>query len=424
LKEFKKAANLLKKFKDESYHFGQDILEEALRDASKMGRKAILFRSSFPGSDAYVDLITSSLKQSGTALAGIFKGAGPNSPKEDVLKMAASIDKIGPDFVITFGGGSNIDAAKAALVLHTFGGDLDDYFGVGIVSAAIKNSTKTLLPHLAIQTNAGSGAHLTKYSNITDSITLQKKLIIDEAVVPGLSIFDYSVTYNAPIGITSDGALDGFTHLIEVLYGSEGKPGFKKVSDIASTGLDLIVKYLPEVINAPDDNNARNALCYGTDLGGYAIMIGGTNGAHLTSFSLVDILSHGRACAIMEPYYSVFFAPAITDSLRIVGNIFKKYGYSRTDFNKISGRQLGLSVASAMIGFAKKIGFPTTLDEVEGFSKIHIERALKAAKDPALKSKLENMPIPLSPDMVDIYMKRVLESAASGDLNIIENIQS
>ena len=153
-------------------------------------------------------------------------------------------------------------------------------------------------------------------------------------------------------------------------------------------------------------------------------MIGGTNGAHLTSFSLVDILSHGRACAITEPYYSVFFAPAITDSLKIVGNIFKKYGYSRTDFNKISGRQLGLSVASAMTGFAKKIGFPTTLGEVEGFSKMHIERALKAAKDPALKSKLENMPIPLSPDMVDIYMKRVLESAASGDLNIIENIQS
>ncbi len=424
MKEFKQAANLLKKFKGESYHFGQDILEEALRNSSKMGRKAILFRSSFPGSDAYVDLITSSLKQSGTALAGIFKGAGPNSPKEDVRRMADAIDKAKPGFVITFGGGSNIDAAKAALVLHTFGGDLDDYFGTGIVSAAIKDSSKKLLPHLAIQTLAGSGAHLTKYSNITDSITLQKKLIIDEAIVPGLSIFDYSVTYNAPIGITSDGALDGFTHLIEVLYGSEGKPEFKKVSDIASAGLELIVKYLPEVINAPGDNIARNALCYGTDLGGYAIMTGGTNGAHLTSFSLVDILSHGRACAIMEPYYSVFFAPAITDSLRIIGNIFKKYGYSRTDYNKISGRQLGLSVASAMIGFAKKIGFPTTLGEVEGFSKIHIERALKAAKDPALKSKLENMPIPLSPDMVDIYMKRVLESAASGDLNIIENIQS
>ncbi len=424
MQEFSKAEDLLRQFKANKYLFGQDILKKAVKNASKMGRSALLFRSTFTGSDDYVDLIKNTLEKSGVVLAGIFKGAKPNSPKEDVLRMAAVIDKTKPDFVITFGGGSNIDAVKAALVLHAFGGDLDEYFGVGRVSAAIKESNKNLLPHLAIQTLAGSGAHLTKYSNISDMAKSQKKLIIDEAVVPDLSIFDYSITYNAPLGTTSDGALDGFTHLIEVLYSTEGKPGFKKISDIAHTGIGLIVKYLPEVINAPNDSTARNALCYGTDLGGYAIMIGGTNGAHLTSFSLVDILSHGRACAIMEPYYSVFFAPAITDSLRIVGNIFKKYGYSRTDFNKISGRQLGLSVASAMIGFAKKIGFPTTLNEVEGFSKMHIERALKAARDPALKSKLKNMPIPLSPGMIDIYMKKILESAASGDLNIIENVKN
>jgi len=30
-------------------------------------------------------------------------------------------------------------------------------------------------------------------------------------------------------------------------------------------------------------------------------MIGGTNGAHLTSFSLIDVLTHGRACAMLNP---------------------------------------------------------------------------------------------------------------------------
>ena len=155
MQEFKKAEKLLRRFKAGKYHFGQDILEEALKDASKMGKKAILFRGSFPGSDAYVSQITSSLKQSGITLAGIFKGARPNSPKEDVQKMVAAIDKANPDFVITFGGGSNIDAAKAALVLNVFGGKFDDYFGVGRVSAAINDSGKKLLPHLAIQTIAG-----------------------------------------------------------------------------------------------------------------------------------------------------------------------------------------------------------------------------------------------------------------------------
>jgi len=40
----------------------------------------------------------------------------------------------------------------------------------------------------------------------------------------------------------------------------------------------------------------------GTDLGGYAIMVGGTSGPHLNSFSLVKYVSHGRACALMNPY--------------------------------------------------------------------------------------------------------------------------
>ena len=76
----------------------------------------------------------------------------------------------------------------------------------------------------------------------------------------------------------------------------------------------------------------------GTDLGGYAIMIGGTSGPHLNSFSLVDVLTHGRACALMNPYYTVFFAPAIENKLQMIGAIYKKYGYIDEDVNALSGR--------------------------------------------------------------------------------------
>ncbi len=55
-------------------------------------------------------------------------------------------------------------------------------------------------------------------------------------------------------------------------------------------------------------------------------MIGGTNGAHLTSFSLVDILSHGRACGLMNPYYTVFFAPAIQGPLRLMAGVMREAG--------------------------------------------------------------------------------------------------
>ena len=45
----------------------------------------------------------------------------------------------------------------------------------------------------------------------------------------------------------------------------------------------LVVNYLPRALAAPRSREAREALGLATDLGGYSIMLGGTNGAHLTS---------------------------------------------------------------------------------------------------------------------------------------------
>ncbi|MCX7854256.1 MAG: hypothetical protein N2383_15925, partial [Caldilineales bacterium] len=46
----------------------------------------------------------------------------------------------------------------------------------------LKEGARSLTPLVAVQMAASSGAHLTKYSNITDLATAQKKLIVDEAI--------------------------------------------------------------------------------------------------------------------------------------------------------------------------------------------------------------------------------------------------
>jgi alcohol dehydrogenase class IV len=252
--------------------------------------------------------------------------------------------------------------------------------------------------------------------------TGQKKLIVDEATVPDQPVFDYEVTFGTPADLTADGALDGISHCLEVFYGAVGQPTYGQIRDVACEGIRLAVKYLPAALENPQDTEAREALGLATDLGGYAIMLGGTNGAHLTSFSLVDILSHGRACGMLNPYYTVFFAPTIQEPLRLVGDIYKANGYTDANLDRLSGRELGVAVAEAMIAFEEKIGFPTTLGEVPGFSQAHIERALTAAKNPQLKMKLENMPVSLTADTVEEYMGPVLKAASTGDLTIIKNV--
>jgi alcohol dehydrogenase len=420
--DFVKARRLLFQFRGDTYLYGEGILSSVGDVIASQGRKAALVRGTFPGSDDLVQTIATSLPPAGVELAGEIKGARPNTPRKDLLRITGGLRALEPDVIVSFGGGSTIDATKAAEVLRTLGSEIEDYFGTGLVTEATRSSGLTLTPHVAIQTVASSAAHLTKYANITDLSTGQKKLIVDEAIVPARPVFDYSVTYSQPTALTADGALDGISHSLEVLYGAVGKRDYLRIKDVSGTSISLVVNYLPVAMESSEDPKAREALCLATDLGGYAIMLGGTNGGHLTSFSLVDLLSHGRACAMMNPYYTVLFAPAIQDPLRTVGNIYREAGYTTTNIERLRGRELGLAVAEAMLEFALRIGFPVRLSEVEGFGDEHIERALKAAKNPQLRMKLENMPVPLTAEMVDDYMGPVLEAAREGDLSIIRNV--
>ncbi len=422
MNDFDKARALLHQFKGDSYLAGPGVLADVGGRVVTAGRSAALVRGSFAGSDDFVEVIKRSLSESGVELVAEIRGARPNCPREDLFRITDELKKAGPDVVISFGGGSTIDAVKAAVVLAALGSQIDDYFGVGLVTETLKDSGKALIPHVAIQTAASSAAHLTKYSNVTDISTGQKKLIVDDAIVPARPVFDYEVTYTAPKSLTIDGTFDGISHALEVLYGASGKPSYGKIEEVAAAGITLAVEGLLEVVENPGDKQARNALCLATDLGGYTIMLGGTNGGHLTSFSLVDILTHGRACAIVNPYYTVFFAPAIEEPLRLVAGIYRRAGLLKANVKNLHSRNLGLAVAEAMFELARRMGVPTRLADVEGFSNQHIDRALAAAKNPQLKMKLQNMPVPLTAEMVDEYMGPVLEAARDGRLELIRNV--
>jgi len=422
MQSFDKARELLKEFKGDTYLFGNGILQDVGEIAAQAGSKAALIYADFPGSNAYVQIIKDSLTQAGVTRVIEIAGARPNAPLEDLARITEELTAADPKVLVSFGGGSTIDASKAAEVLRTLGGKIEDYFGVGLVTKKVAGTGKTLTPHVAIQTAASSAAHLTKYSNITDVSTGQKKLIVDEAIVPAYPVFDYSVTHGAPTALTLDGALDGIAHILEVLYGAVGKDYYDRLYTIAETGIGLVVNYLAKLTTDSQDTEAREAICLATDLGGYAIMIGGTNGGHLTSFSLVDVLTHGRACAMMNPYYTVFFAPAIQGPLELIGSLLKSAGYITEDINGLTGRALGEAVANGFFAFARAVNFPTTLSEVPGFSDRHIERALTAAKNPQLKMKLENMPIPLTAEMIDDYMGPILAAGKTGDLSLIKNV--
>ncbi len=422
-----KAYELLREWKGESYVFGIGCLDKVGKIAASYGKSALLVCNT-TYMKAVADKVKSSLEGAGVSLSGgkVAPDAKPNAPREDVYRLATYVLQYKPDCIVAVGGGSTIDACKAASMLACLGGkitpEIDAYFGTGKVTAYLEETGLRMVPVVAVETSASSGAHLTKYSNITDPVVGQKKLIVDPAIIPARAVFDYSVTCSMPLSVTIDGALDAIAHTFEVFCGAKGD-AYSKAEELAKTAIGLVATYAKDIIKDPSDMRAREAIGLATDLGGYAIMIGGTSGAHLTSFSLVDIVAHGTACGLMNPYYAVFYSKAIQKQLKVIGAIFKEHGYTDKDIEGLSGRELAIAVAEAMIAFERSIGAPTRLSDIKGFkSDVHIARALKAAKDPDLKMKLQNMPVPMTADDVDEYMAPILEAAASGDLTLIKEM--
>ena len=435
---FSEARNILREWKGDSYVFGQGVLNQVGKLVQTYGKNTLFVGCKDKWAQKPRRLIEESLGAVGVSHVSVLD-ARPNAPREDLYRIALQVAVYKPESIVAFGGGSTIDACKTASVLATYTSTevknilgvnwyeactVDPYFGTGMVTKMKEATGRDIIPVVAVQTAASSAAHLTKYSNITDPITGQKKLIVDEAIVPRVAVFDHETTLGAPKDLTLDGGLDGISHMWEVFMGATGKDNYEKIKHTVVPGIRLIVKYLKNAREEPQNIEARTALGLGTDLGGYAIMLGGTNGPHLGSFSLVDVLTHGRACAILLPYYTVLFAPAIQDQLRSVGSIFKEEGYIDKDIKSQKGRELGETVAEGMISFTRSLEFPTTL-KTAGCSSGHLDKMVEAAKDPQLRMKLMNMPIPLNPDKGDIerYMRPVLDAAFTGDLKLIKAIE-
>ena len=269
------ARKLLQEWKGENYTFGFDVLGKAGDYAARYGKRALVMVADL--GQAWMAgtsrTVLDSLRSKGVE-AEVIVGAGPNAPREDVYRLALHVARSRPEVIVAVGGGSTIDAAKAANVLAAFSpedvsralgagestaGTVDPYFGVGLVTRVKEAAGKTLLPVIAVQTAASSGAHLTKYSNITDPVTGQKKLIVDEAIVPPASVFDYGVTLGAPMDLTLDGGLDGIAHAWEVFMGATGQPYYDKMKAVAEACLGLIVEGLPKVRKDPRDRDARLA---------------------------------------------------------------------------------------------------------------------------------------------------------------------
>ncbi len=207
------------------------------------------------------------------ALAGVLGSAGcnrdwflfgevhPNPIEDDVRLPAALMRAKGCDGVIAIGGGSALDAGKAARLLAKH-----PDFPLAKFYDQPADWTR-LAPLIALPTTAGTGSEVGRSSVITLDTTKRKAVIFHPELLAKLVILDPELTSGLPPKLTAATGADALTHCIE----SYTCPVFHPMCDgIALEGIRLIVEALPRAFRNGQDLDARGKMLVAAAMGAVA----------------------------------------------------------------------------------------------------------------------------------------------------------
>ena len=164
------------------------------------------------------------------------------------------------DSLVSLGGGSPIDTAKAIGMLLGNQGKVRD-FKVPRAPAA------TGPVHVAIPTTAGTGSEVTRVAVITDTETGEKMLVAGDPLVPTAAVVDYELTLTMPPRLTADTGTDSLTHGIEAFVSRKANPF---TDPLALAAMRTIWRELPVAYSEPGNRRAREAMMLAATQAGIA----------------------------------------------------------------------------------------------------------------------------------------------------------
>ncbi|MBR2357681.1 MAG: iron-containing alcohol dehydrogenase [Lentisphaeria bacterium] len=272
-------------------------LEELIRLENLRSVAVFTGRNSADSSGAWAKLLTS--LRYGECAAVRFKDIPPEPDMDTVENMVQFLRQAEPDAVIALGGGSVLDAAKAAYIVFQTQMPLSECFGSDLVSK--KFPGRKFKRIIAIPTTSGTGSEITQYSNIVNRINQVKQLISDPVLVPQAAGLNGQLTASMPRSVTLATGCDALAHLLEGWLNVTMDEGKAFINNAARVGVELVRDNLAKVLSDPDDLSARKAMQIASALGGLTIRNKSTGLPHLLSFSWFGRIEHGIAVARLLP---------------------------------------------------------------------------------------------------------------------------
>ena len=251
----------------------------------------------------------------GPGLKGIY-GEVPHDPPLTVVNAIISrLRETGTAVVIAVGGGSVIDAAKAAAAVAPFGPAVDPFFH------GKQALLQPGLPLVALPTTAGSGAEITLNAVLTDTARRVKKSLRSPYMAPKAALVDVELTMTQPPALTAWSGLDAFTQALES-YLSRKAHSVSRL--LAVRAMERLLKFLPVAVKDGTDREARTAVAEGSLLSGMAFSQSGLGAVHGLAhpLGLALDLPHGYTCAVLLPHILALNAPVCGAELRELSTAF------------------------------------------------------------------------------------------------------
>jgi alcohol dehydrogenase class IV len=208
----------------------------------------------------------------------------------------------GHDSLVSLGGGSPIDTAKAIGLIAANGCRPSDYKVPNIIPKAGP-------PHIAIPTTAGTGSEVSRFTVISDSISQEKMLIAGSALLPSAAVVDFELTISMPRRLTADTGTDSLTHAIEAYVSRKANPF---TDAFALSAMKTIWEQLPVAFHEPGNRAAREGMMLAATLAGIAFSNASVALVHGMSrpIGLFFHVPHGLSNAMLLPAITQFSAAA------------------------------------------------------------------------------------------------------------------
>ena len=240
-------------------------------------------------------------KALGSRCVATFDAMPPHTPREAVIAAAGQARAAGADLIVTVGGGSITDGAKAVqLCLANNVRTVEDIERIRTHKGVAPAMNAPTVRQISVPTTI-AGGEFSAIAGVTNARTKVKEMLRHELVMPRAVILDPAITVHTPEWLFLSTGIRAVDHCVEGLCSREAHP---YADAQAMKGLTMLAQALPRVKASPGDLDARMDCQIGTWLSmaplSAGVPMGASHGIGYVLGAVFDV-PHGYTSCVMLP---------------------------------------------------------------------------------------------------------------------------